>query len=101
MIKYTITPENVIPANLHLVDSYQVSKHKFQSTLNSIHALHPKSEVWERSMFSLRMEWGFHNFLYMIGYKRERTKDADLDYPCDKPEWIYELLGMLVWIFIK
>ena len=54
-----------------------------------------------RSRFSLKMEWAVHNFLYKIHYKREQTKDVDLDDPCDHPEWIYEILGCLVWIFIR
>ncbi len=56
--------------------------------------------VFERSMFSLKMEWICHNFLYCIGYKREQTKDPDLNNPCDRPEWQYMVCGILVWIFV-
>lgn len=54
-----------------------------------------------RSNCSLKYEWITHNFLYKIGYKRERTKDCDLDFPCDKCEWIYIAIGFLVQMFVK
>lgn len=47
------------------------------------------SDVWKRSMRSMKAEWMVHNFLYTHGWFTERTKDVDLDYPCDKPEWLY------------
>lgn len=56
--------------------------------------------VFERSLFSLKMEWICHNFLHGIGYARERTKDVDLDNPADHPEWMYIVCGLLVWIFV-
>ena len=56
--------------------------------------------VFERSIFSLKMEWICHKFLYRVGYERERTKDADLDNPCDRPEWQYIICGLLVWVFV-
>lgn len=59
-----------------------------------------ETSVFERSIFSLKMEWICHNFLYNIGYKREQTKDVDLDNPADHPEWLYILCGLLVWIFV-
>lgn len=56
--------------------------------------------VFMRSFFSLKMEWICHNFLYGIGYKRNQTKDVDLDNPPDRPEWQYIVCGLLVWIFV-
>ena len=88
-------------AVLTIYDSYKVSKHDFQKTLNSIKAIHGDEPIFERCDFSLKMELITHNFLYKLGYKRERTKDADLDIPCDKPEWVYIILGILVWVFVK
>lgn len=87
----------VSDTNIHIEDSYLIRGRYFSSILREI-----ECEVTERrSMFSLKKEWAVHNFLYKIGYKRERTKDVDLDYPCDKPEWVYEVLGSLVWIFVR
>lgn len=59
-----------------------------------------KTNVFERCLFSLKMEWICHNFLYFVGYERERTQDCDLDNPSDHPEWLYCLCGFLVWIFV-
>ena len=56
--------------------------------------------VFKRSFFSLKMEWIAHNFLYNIHYKREQTASVDLDNPCDHPEWLYCVCGILVWIFV-
>ena len=90
--------------NLHLVDSYKIHKCKMRDELDKIEysaiAQGIKTKVFDRSKFSLKMEWICHNFLYMIGYKRSQTKDTDLDNPCDHPEWEYIVCGLLVWIFV-
>lgn len=95
-MKYTITD-----TNLHIEDSYTVSKRMMDLHLDVIRQWHPDSNVWKRSMFSLQMEWCVHNALYGLGLWRSHTKDVDLDYPCNKPEWVYEVLGCLVWLFVK
>lgn len=97
-VKYKFSDDGSV---LTIYDSYMVSKKDFQKTLNQIKALHGDKKIFERSDFSLKSEWRVHNFLYCVGYKRERTKDADLDNPCDKPEWVYEVLGVIIWPFIK
>ena len=56
--------------------------------------------VFDRCLTSLKLEWICYNFLYMIGYERERTKDCDLDNPCDHPEWMYIVGGIAVWLFV-
>ena len=94
MIDYTISD-----TNLHLVDSHTVSKFVFGKTLRKIRKEHPGSRVWERCICSLCLEWTVHNFFYMVGYERERTGSADLDNPCDRPEWQYIVLGIVVWPF--
>ena len=95
-MEYTITE-----TNLHLVDSYKVSKFRMMKELKGIKKDHPESKVFDRCLSSLYLEWVCHNFLYMVGYHMERTKDADLDNPCDHPEWEYIVGGILVWLFIK
>ena len=94
MIDYTITDDN-----LHIPDSHKVSKFKMMGILKTIKKDHPESHVFDRCLSSLYLEWICHNFLYEIGYERERTKDTDLDNPCDHPEWEYIVGGMLVWPF--
>lgn len=88
-------------SNIRIVDSYKVSKHRFESVLATYTDVQAMEVKTHRSLFSLKMEWATHNFLYNLGVKRERTKNVDLDYPCDKPEWVYCVMGTLIWIFIK
>ena len=102
MIEYTLTEDN-----LHLCDSYRVRRWKMRGVLKRIKydgqlsdAEGPAifSRVWTRSLFSLKQEWLCHNTLYWLGIQRDRTKDADLDYPCDRPEWQYIACGIGVTI---
>lgn len=86
---------------LTIYNSYAYPKSKFQPELNKIKALHGQMPIFQRSDCSLKKEWATHNFLYMIGYEKERTKDCDFDIPSDHPEWLYKLIGTLVWPFIK
>ena len=39
-----------------------------------------------------------HNYLYSIGYKRDNTSDADIDYFND-PRWYVNIASMIIWIF--
>ena len=98
MIDYTLTIDN-----LHLFDSYRVPRWKMRGVLEDIkkngRCLHQKypasfSQVFKRSFFSLKMEWLCHNTLYWLGIQRDLTKDADLDYPCDRSEWQYIACGI-------
>lgn len=86
-----------------IYDSWEVSKHDFDSVLFEIETAYPENKViCERSMCSLKLEWACHNFLYKINYKRKRTKDTDLEYP--QPWYMkigYTLGGIMVWLFIK
>lgn len=90
--------------NLHIPNSYKVHKWDMRKELKEIAADANESDVhtdvFKRSFFSLKMEWIAHNFLYKIGYKRDQTRDVDLDNPCDHPEWLYIVCGILVWIFV-
>ena len=85
-----------------IFDSYKVRKWNMRPILKKIkqNTMPGETNVFDRSIFSLKMEWICHNFLYNIGYKREQTKDVDLDKPADHPEWLYILCGLLVWIFV-
>lgn len=97
-MKYTVTTHNV-----HIEDSYKIKGRNFGKALDEIESqtYYGQTDVFDRSRFSLKMEWAVHNFLYMIGYKRSQTRDVDLDNPTDHPEWLYCVIGMLVWIFIR
>ena len=97
MIEYSLTYDN-----LYIKDSYKVRKWNMRKTLKDIrdNAQPGQTIVFERCLTSLKLEWICHNFLYNIGYERERTKDVDLDNPCDQPEWEYIVCGLLVWLFV-
>lgn len=83
-----------------IYDCYQYHKCEMRSILEDLRSDQPQCEVFKRTIFSLKMEWIVHKFLYCIGYKRAQTRDADLDYPCDRPEWQYICVGLLVWLFV-
>ena len=82
--------------NLHIVDSYKISK------WNMLKILKNRDCVLERSNFSLLLEWASHNLLYDLHIARERTKDVDLEYP---QKWYYKvayfIIGLLALIVIK
>ncbi len=90
--------------NLHIWSSYRIHKKDMRRELKSIAENAAEqgviTDVFQRSFFSLKMEWIAHNFLYKIGYKRDQTKDVDLDNPCDHPEWLYIICGLSVWLFV-
>ena len=96
-MEYTLTHNN-----LHIIKGYSVRKWNMRKELRTVKAqTHPgETVVFERSMFSLKMEWITHNFLFEIGYKREQTENPDLNNPCDRPEWQYIIVGLLTWIFV-
>lgn len=95
-MKYTITQ-----SNLHLVDSYKVSKRYFDRELARIKGLHPNSDVWLRSFCSMRKELATHNALYDLGLFRSRTKDCDINYPLKwYMEVAYAVVGTIVYPFI-
>lgn len=88
--------------NIHVNDSYKIRRCKIFSSLNEIEEVSGNQTLVfaGRSHFSLGMEWTVHNVLYRLGIRRAQTKDVDMDLPCDKPEWLYEVLGVLCWIFL-
>lgn len=95
MMDYTLTRNN-----LHLCDSYKVRRWRMRRELKAIKAaaIPGQTIVFRRSLFSLQMEWLCHNTLYWLGIQRDRTKDADLDNPCDHPEALYIAAGLAVTI---
>lgn len=102
-----IVPEYTLSLHdLKICESYKVHKGDMKKILKKIRKDNEMAEepietiVFDRCLTSLKLEWVFHNFLYMVGYERDRTKDCDLDNPCDHPEWMYILLGILVWLFV-
>lgn len=97
MAKYKFSEDG---STLTIFDCYKYPKETYQKELNQIKAIHGDKKIFERTDLSLKREWAVHAALYDLHYRRERTKDADLDNPCDKPEWVYMFLGWIVWPFL-
>ena len=94
---YTVTPNNI-----HLISSFKVRKKDFEKVLVKMRKRHPESQVWKRSIQSLKWEWAAHNAFHALGIARKNTAHADLNWP---QHWLirvgYELLGRIAWPFIK
>lgn len=86
--------------NLQIRDSYLYSKRDMVSSLNIIKERYPHSDIWQRSMSSLRAEWIVHNACYRLHILRSHTADVDLNYP-NRIEWLYRLLAPLASLIIK
>ena len=92
----------VSPNNIQLKSSFEVSKEDFERELAAIRELHPESQVWNRSIESLKREWAVHNAFHALGVARKQAAHTDLNWP--QPWFIrvaYDLLGRVVWPFIK
>ena len=86
--------------SLQICDSYLYSKHDMLTSLNLIKSRYPHSDIWQRSMRSLRAEWIVHNACYRLHILRSHTADVDLNYP-NRVEWLYRLLAPLASLIIK
>ena len=88
--------------NIKLKSSYEVSKDDFERELLALRERHPESQVWNRSLDSLKREWAAHNAFHALGLVRKQTADTDLNWP---QNWFvrvgYAVAGMIVWPFIK
>lgn len=82
-MKYKILADRV-----KLIDSYLISRKKMGWELQSIRNLHPTCPLWQRSEGSLKREWASHDLAYILGIRRSKTKDCDLNYT---PKWYHEL----------
>ena len=85
--------------SLQICDSYSYSKHDMISSLNLIKERYPHSDIWQRSMRSLRSEWIVHNACYRLHILRSHTADVDLNYP-NRFTWAYALLAPLARLII-
>jgi len=66
--------------NIRIEDSAFISKKEFKPILKEIASEYPTNQVVkDRFYYSAITEWTTHNFLYNIGYKREHTKDVDIN----------------------
>ena len=84
---------------LQICDSYSYSKHDMISSLSLIKERYPNSDIWQRSMSSLRAEWIVHNACYRLHILRSHTADVDLNCP-NRFTWAYALLAPLARLII-
>ncbi len=88
--------------NIKLKSSYEVSKDDFERELLALRERHPESQVWNRSIDSLKREWAAHNAFHALGLVRKQTADTDLNWP---QAWYvrlgYAVAGAIAWRFIK
>ena len=88
--------------NIKLKSSFDVSKEDFERELLAMRERHPESQVWNRSIDSLKREWAAHNAFHALGILRSQTAHTDLNWP---QPWLirvaYDLIGKVVWPFIK
>ena len=85
---------------LHIDNSYLVqSGEEIKNILNYIRSTDGYKRLQEagytRTHESEYQEWKAHNFLYRIGYKRDRTKSVDIDQ--NEPKWrkfMYAILSI-------
>lgn len=84
---------------LQICDSYSYSKHDMISSLSLIKERYPHSDIWQRSMSSLRAEWIVHNACYRLHILRSHTADVDLNYP-NRFTWAYAMLAPLARLII-
>ena len=92
----------VSPNNIHLESSFRVPEEDFECELKAIREQYPDSQVWNRSIESLKREWATHNAFHAMGIFRNRTAHMDLNWP--QPLFVrvgYAILGRVVWPFIK
>ena len=67
--------------DIKIYDSYKIKDEQLQKEILDkllyYEEIHPSD--WERTKTSMVNEWYAHNLLYNMNYKRERTRDVDLD----------------------
>lgn len=85
---------------LHIKNSHLIQEKKeIKDLLSQIHTYDEYKKLqaagYTRTLVSEYREWKAHNFLYRIGYKRERTGSTDIDQ--NEPMWrriVYAVLSI-------
>ena len=88
--------------NIQIIDSYEVSKYRFDFVLERIKNGFPTHPVvLYRTDKSIKKEWAVHNLLYKLGICKARTKHLDINYPLSIAEKItYFLFGRICLMLI-
>ena len=94
-MRYIITDDS-----LQICDSYRYSKRDMITSLSLIKDRYPHSDIWMRSMRSLRAEWMVHNAGYHLHILRSRTSDVCLNH-LNRMAWLYRMLAPLANFIIR
>lgn len=87
---------------LTIYDVANVLKKDALQLIKNLRAEHPEYPLFIRKDNNIYNEFCTHKWFYILGIKRERTKDADMQYPLSFREKIgYPILGLIARIFIK
>jgi hypothetical protein len=78
----------ILNNRVKLIDSYLVSKARYETELNVVRYLNPTCPLWKRSVGSMCREWATHNLLYALRIKRSKTADCDLEF---EQTWYHKL----------
>ena len=67
--------------NVKILSSYEIDNPEDRLEILNVLEIYSKvhETEWQRSVDSMRVEWTIHNILYDLHYKRERTKEVDLN----------------------
>lgn len=98
-LEITITRDNI-----NIKDSYQVrNPFEMRAILKKIKEFLKENNITmdtpfnHRSMCSMVREWVAHNNAYVLGYKKERTGNVDLNYP---QKWYVKVLYFMLSLVI-
>ena len=93
---------NVTDRDIHIENSYEVSKKDFKNVLKYIKNTYNCEAFYYRTIYDMECEWAVHNFCYNIGFMKDKTAHLDLDYPLAWPiRLLYIVTGSIARLFIK
>ena len=97
IMKYTVSKNNI-----HIIDSYLISKNEFDSILKKIEDTGETDVFKYRTYKSLKREWAVHNLCYNLHLFKSHTKDVDLNYPQIWYEsFLYNIFGGISLLLIS
>ncbi|MGN0508830.1 MAG: hypothetical protein ACI4GX_06310 [Ruminococcus sp.] len=86
--------------SVKVVDAYQTTgKEEVVSVVMFIREYTRKHGLeLKRSNTQIMGEYRLHNLLYLVGYKREQTGDADVDYVSDSRWYVNAVSSVFGWV---
>ena len=88
--------------NVHIENSYQISKKNFDEILELLRREYPDTEVWKRTNKCMDREWATHNLCYALHLFRRHTASVDLNYPQNfLVRAAYTIVGSIALLLIR